>query len=158
MKELEIAIAQVFRKKGKAAMTEKDFVFAVSLDFRWLTPKEAQKLLDLGLESELLSMEEGMVKPAFDHLGLEIPRGYAPSPDLLQRGVRPKGMFMILVDEISRAADLPAKEVISLVNSVQDRMGVDVEVAALVVAKNLGVNLSKHLDTVEEEMGKRYKK
>ncbi|MFO7618354.1 MAG: DUF2240 family protein [Thermoplasmata archaeon] len=158
MKDLEVAIAQVFRKKGKASMSEKDFVFAVSLDFRWLTPKEAQKLLDLGMESELLGMKDGLVKPTFDYLGLEIPKGYAPGPDILQRGAQPKGMFMKMVDEISRIADLPAKDVISQVNSAQDRMGVDMEVAALVVAKNLGADLSGYLDTVEEEMGKRYKK
>ena len=40
MSELEVALAQIFRKKGKASMSEKDFVFAVSLDFRWFSPKE----------------------------------------------------------------------------------------------------------------------
>ena len=157
MTELRVAIAQVFRKKGKATMSEKDFVFAVSLDFRWFTPKEAQKLLDIALESELLTLEDGKLKPAFDHLGIEVPKGYAPGPELLQRGAAPKGMLMKMVDEISKATSLPAKEIISQVNGVQDRMGVDVEVAALIVAKGLGADISGYLDAVEEEIGKRYR-
>ncbi len=158
MKELELAIAQVFRKKGKASMTEKDFVFAVSLDFRWLTPKEAQKLLDIGLESKLLASEGGKIKPTFDYRELEVPKGYSISPELLQKGTPPKEDFMKMIDEISLKSSLPAKDVISQVNSVQDSMGVDVEVATLVVARNLGLDISGYLDGVEEEIGKRYKK
>jgi hypothetical protein len=158
MSELEVAIAQVFRKKGKSSMPEKDFVFAVSLDFRWFTPKEAQKLLELGLEAELLAIEAGMVKPTFDYRAVEIPKGYAPGPELLQRTPEPKGLFMKMVDEMAKAASVPAKDIISQVNMVQDRMGIDIEVAALVVARNLGIEMPDFLDSVEEDIGKRYKK
>jgi hypothetical protein len=158
MKELEAAIAQVFRKKGKASMSEKDFVFAVSLDLRWMTPKEAQRLLEIGLQSELLVMEGGLVKPTFDYRMLDIPRGYAPAPDILQKGAQPKGLLMKMVDVISAKTSLPAQEIISRVNSTQDRMGVDVEVAALIVAGSLGADLSGYMDTLEEEIGKRYKR
>ncbi len=158
MSELEVAIAQVFRKKGKSSMPESDFVFAISMDFRWFTPKEAQKLLDLGLESQLLTVEDGKVKPTFDYQTVEIPRGYAPGQELLERTPEPKGLFMKMVDEMAKAASMPAKDIISQVNMVQDRMGIDIEVAALVVARNLGIDMPGYLDSVEEDIGKRYKK
>lgn len=158
MSGLEMAIAQVFRRKGKASMAEKDFVFAVSLDFRWFTPKEAQRLLELGIESGLLAVEGAAVKPTFDYKEQDIPKGYVPTAELLQKSAQPRGLFMRIVEDISRTADLPAKEVISQVNGIQDRMGVDAEAAALVVASNYGVDASEYLDAVEEEIGKRYRK
>jgi hypothetical protein len=155
MTELETAIAQIFRRKGKASLAEKDFVFAASLDFGWFNPKEAQKLLELGLESELLSMEDGLVKPAFDYKALDIPKGFAPTADIFQTSVQPKGVFLKIVESISRKTDMPAKDLISQINQTQDRMGVDVEVAALIVARNYDVDVSEYMDIVEEEIGKK---
>jgi hypothetical protein len=155
MTELETAIAQIFRRKGKAALAEKDFVFAASLDFGWFGPKDAQKLLELGLESELLAMENGMVKPTFDYKALEISKGFAPTTELFQTTAQPKGIFLKIVESISRKTDLPAKDLISQINQTQDRMGVEVEVAALIVARNYEVDVSEYMDIVEEEIGKK---
>jgi len=158
MSELEIAIAQIFSKKGKSSLAEKDFVFAASLDFGWFSPKEAQKLLELGLESELLLMEDGLVKPVFDYKALDIPKGFIPTAEILNNAPQPKGVFLKIVDSISKKTDLPAKDLISKINQTQDRMSVDMEVAALIVARSLDVDISEYMDTVEEEIGKKYKK
>ncbi|MCK5309458.1 MAG: DUF2240 family protein, partial [Thermoplasmata archaeon] len=87
MSELEIAISQLFLKKGKSSLTEKEFVFAASLDLRWYTPKEAQAFLDIGVESELLALDGNKVKPTFDYKSVNVPRGYAPTTELLQASV-----------------------------------------------------------------------
>lgn len=156
--ELEVAIAQLFRKKGKSALTEKEFVFAASLDLRWFTPKEAQKLLDIGLESELLVMDGEKVKPSFDHASIDVQLGYKPDKNVLKAPVAPKGNFLKIVEHIASEKKMDNKEVISLVNQTQERMGVDIEVAALVVARSQGVDISKFLDAIEEEVGARYRK
>jgi hypothetical protein len=155
MAELENAIAQIFRRKGKTSLAEKDFVFAASLDFGWFNPKEAQKLLEIGLESELLIMEDGKVKPTFDYKSLDIPKNFSPTADIFQTSAQPKGIFLKIVDSITMKTNLPAKDLISQINQTQDRMGVDVEVAALIVARNLGVDISEYMDLVEEEIGKK---
>lgn len=156
--ELEVAIAQLFRKKGKSALTEKEFVFAASLDLRWFTPKEAQKLLDIGLESELLVMDGEKVKPSFDHTSVDVQLGYKPDKNVLKAPVAPKGNFLKIVEHIASEKKMDNKEVISLVNQTQERMGVDIEVAALVVARYQGVDISEFLDDIEEEVGTRYRK
>ncbi len=158
MAEIEQALAQIFRKKGKASLTEKEFVFAASLDLRWFTPKEAQKLLDIGLEGQLLTMDGGKVSPNFDHLATDTPPGFAPSPEVLRTAVQPKGIFLKLVDEITSKEEMPRKEAISLINNTQDRMDVDIEVAALVVAHSLEIDITQYLDGVEEDIAARYKK
>ncbi|MCK5309449.1 MAG: DUF2240 family protein, partial [Thermoplasmata archaeon] len=89
MSELEVALSQLFRKKGKGSLTEKEFVFAASLDLRWFTPKEAQKFLDIGMESELLALDGDSVKATFDYKSVNVPKGYAPTTELLQSSVKP---------------------------------------------------------------------
>lgn len=155
--ELEVALAQVFNKKGKGELAEKDFVFTASFDLRWFTPKEAQRFLDLSIESELLVLDDGKVRPAFDHRSVKAPSGYKPSAGLLKAPVKPKGIFLKLVDQVSAEKEIPTKTVISEVNAVQDRMGVDTEVAALIVARSHGVDVAKYLDEVEEGVAARYK-
>ena len=154
---LKLAIAQLFRKKGQSSMPEKDFVFAASLDFRWFVPKDAQKFLELGLESELLTLEDGKVKPTFDHRAVDIPPGYKPDQEILKAEVKPKGLLLKIVDDISLARKMQPKDVIASINQMQDRMGVDVEVAALVVAHSEGMDVSGYLGKVEEEIGARYR-
>ncbi len=157
MGEMEIALAQLYRKKGKSALTEKEFVFAASLDLRWFVPKEAQKFLDLAKEGELVKLEGEKLKPTFDHKGIDIPKGYKPGPELLKTSAKPKGIMLKIVDLISLEKGMASKDIISEINNTQDRMGLDVEVAALIVAKRHGLDISEYLDTVEEEIGTRYK-
>lgn len=158
MSEIKVALAQLFRKKGKSSLTEKEFVFAASLDLRWFTPKEAQKFLDISVESELLALDGDKLKPTFDYKSIEIPKGYSPESGLLQTTAKPKGVFLKLVDQISTEKDIPSKEIISEINLTQDRMNVDVEVAALIVARKHAIGISEHIDSVEEDIGTRYKK
>ncbi len=155
--EIEVALAQVFRKKGKSTLTEKEFVFAASLDLRWFSPKDAQKFLDIGLESELLSQTGGKIQPTFDYQSMDAPSGYSPSPDLLKASIQPKGIFLKLIDRISTEKDIPKKEAISLVNKTQDKMNVDVEVAALIVARSIGIDISPYLDEIEEGVATHYR-
>ena len=158
MSEIEVALAQLFRKKGKSSLTEKEFVFAASLDLRWFTPKEAQKFLDISMDSELLALDGDKVKPTFDYKSVEIPKGYAPTIELLQSAVKPKGIFLKIIDQISTEKDIPSKDVISAVNQTQDRMNIAVEVAALIVARQHGIDVSEYIDQVEEDVGTRFKK
>ena len=158
MNELKVALAQLFRKKGKSSLTEKDFVFAASLDLRWFVPKDAQRFLDVCMESELLSMDGGRIKPTFDYKNLEIPVGYTPTKELLQASVKPKGIFLKIVDLISIEKEIPNKDIISAINQTQDRMKIDVEVAALIVARQYGMDISEYIDQIEENIGRRYRK
>ena len=158
MSEIEVALAQLFRKKGKSSLTEKEFVFAASLDLRWFTPKDAQKFLDISMDSELLVLDSEKVKPTFDYKSIEIPKGYAPAIELLQSSVKPKGIFLKVIDQISTEKDISSKDIISEVNQTQDRMNIAVEVAALIVARKHGIDVSGYIDQVEEDIGTRFKK
>lgn len=49
--------------------TEKTAVFYFSLDMRWMTPRQAQKLLDIAIERGIVSIDDnGLVVCMFDFL------------------------------------------------------------------------------------------
>ena len=88
MGELEKTIAVVFKRGGKNVMSEKEFVLAITMNFRWaggfkLDPSRAQQVLDAGLARGFLTKQEGMVKPNFDYREFEIQMNYKPTEAIL---------------------------------------------------------------------------
>ena len=152
MNELENALAVLYKRKGKSHMTEKEIVFAASMDFRWYTPKEAQKFLETAMDSGLLAETEDGIAPTFDYKGADIPKGFKPSGEILKTPAAPKGLFLQIVDDISKAKDMPRQEIIARVNNKQERMGIEAEVAALIIMNELELDTSEFLEKVESEI------
>ncbi|HVO77268.1 MAG TPA: DUF2240 family protein [Methanomassiliicoccales archaeon] len=155
MGDLETCLALLFKRKGKNVLTEKEFVFSASMDFRWLSPKEAQQLLELGVKKGLLESKDGFVKPTFQYKEMEIPVNFHPCKDVLKEGVE-QSMFSQILDDIARTTGQKRREIVAKVNKLQERLSVDVEVAALAIAKDSGVDVSKYVDRVRDEIIARY--
>jgi hypothetical protein len=146
MEKLRWTIALLFRQKGRERMTEREFVLSASMDLRWFPPKEAQRLLDLGVQKGLLAMEEGGVEPTFDHKGLVVPRTFVPTPEVLQGE---GDLFERILDEIVRATALSKKDLAARINAIQGRLGAHVEVAALLAGQEVGADVSGFYPEVE---------
>lgn len=153
-KELIRCLTAVFRQKGKDLLTEQEFVYAVSMDFHWFPPKDAQHLLDVAIKEGLLKLSHGMLSPTFEltdqNLGLE----YRPSEDLLKSHTKPEktDLFIEIVNRIMAGTKLSKKEVVGRINKTRERMGIDIEVAALVVARGLGVDIDEEIPAAEREL------
>ena len=152
MEEVRKAIAFLFKRKGRESMSEKDFVMSASMDLGWFPPREAQKLMQIGLDSKLLQASNGKLKPTFDASTIDVPLDYAPPSSLLQAEVVSPNMFAKILDKIANAAKMERKQVVSMINSVQDRLDVEAEVAALIVGKDMGIDISDLLDDTEKEI------
>ena len=152
MEEVKKAIAFLFKRKGRETMSEKDFVMSASMDLGWFPPKEAQRLMQLGLDSKLLLVAEGKLKLSFDAAGMDIPLDYKPPPTLLLAGVTPPSVFVKVLERIIAATKLERKQVVSMINSTQDLMDMEAEVAALIVGRDLGVDVSDLLGSAEKEI------
>ncbi len=141
MSELQRSIAVLFRRKGKQLLTEREFVFSASMDLRWFSPKDAQKLLDLGVSGGLIEKRNGSLLPTFDFSTIEVPLDYRPSKDLFQeaRDATPRDLFSEIVEKIVKVRSVPKREVVSKVNRKQEMLGIDVEPAALLVACDYGI-------------------
>jgi hypothetical protein len=142
MSELKNSIALLYRRKGKESLTEREFVFSASMETRWFSPKDAQRLLDIGLSGGLLQKNNGNIMPTFDLRTVEVPLDYKPSKDLFDEAPKKKmDLFSEIVEKIVRTKSVPKREVVSKVNKKQEQLGIDVEPAALLVASDYGLSL-----------------
>ncbi len=140
MSELQRSIALLFRRKGKNLLTEKEFVFSASMDLRWFSPKDAQRLLDLGVSGGYLEKKNGNIVPTFDTSVVEVPLDYRPGKEIFEHlPKKQQDIFSEIVDSIVRAKAVPKREVVSRVNKKQELLGIDVEPAVLLVAGDYGV-------------------
>ncbi len=156
MNDIEMTIALLYTKKGRSELTEKEFVFSASMDYRWFTPKGAQKLMEVGLESKLLELKDDMVLPTFDHNTIDIPSGFKPSQDMIKAQVAPKGLLFQMVDMMSKEKGQSRQDIMAMINKKQKAMDIDIEVAALVIANEVGMDITEHIDKVEKEIRSRY--
>ena len=152
MGELETCLAVLYKRKGKNVLTEAEFQFAVSLDFRWFTPQEAQRLMELAIGRGLLVRADMYLSPSFDYKDIEAPLSFRPSRDVLVGEKEEPSLFARLVGLITSQGGLKKRETVARINRTQERLGVDVEVAALVVAGDLGVDISEFIGPVREEV------
>jgi len=152
MGELETCLALLFKRKGKNVLSEKELVFSASMDFRWFTPKEAQSLLDLGIRKGLLERTDGLVKPTFDYKKVDIPVNYKPTKKVLMEDREDVSLFARILEAIWTTSGMTRRDAVARINKIQERLGVDVEVAALALAKEVGADTSKLEDLVRKEV------
>jgi hypothetical protein len=154
MSDLQRSIALLFRRKGKEFLTEKEFVFSASMDLRWFSPKEAQRLLDVGITGGYLQKKNGNIVPTFDTSLIDVPLDYKPGKDIFEHLPRkPQDFFSEIVDKIVKTKSVPKREVVSRVNRKQELLGIDVEPAALLVASDYGLSMeSGIIERAESEI------
>lgn len=142
MGELKRSIAVLFRRKGKDFLTESEFVFSASMELRWFSPKDAQRLLDVGISGGLLQRKNGSIFPTFDCAEIDVPIDYKPTSEIFEHAAkRNQDLFSEIVERIVKARSVPKREVVSRVNKKQELLGIDVEPAALLVASDYGLSV-----------------
>ncbi|HYM39804.1 MAG TPA: DUF2240 family protein [Thermoplasmata archaeon] len=154
MDELRYAIALLFRRKGRDELTEREFVLSASMDLRWFPPRDAQRLLQLGLETKLLESHGGNIRPAFPIDAVDVPRDFVPTAKTLEVATpASEDVFLRIVDALVAHANTDRRGVIAAINAVQERMDVDVEVAALIAARQAGLDVAPYLGAVKAHLG-----
>jgi hypothetical protein len=170
----------VFNRKGKKLLSEREFINALFFELKWADPtgagrieaKEAQRILEAAMRKGLLELSEGYVKPTFDLKSVEVPLNYKPTRDLLkelgdggpapasapastaqgEKKAEPLPVFSVLIDDIATKSGWNKRDVVSRINKVVERLSVDAEVAALLIGKDVGVDVGKYLLEVKEEV------
>lgn len=136
-----------FRKRGKNALTTSEFIFALSLDLGWFSPEQAKEVLSKAKNEGLVSIKDDEISPNFDFKAIEIPLGFRP--DLK----REWSIFECIIERIMMTG-LSRKEAIALVNEKQERMAklIEIEVSALLVAKERGVDVEDLVDEAYQSL------
>ncbi len=152
--DLRRAIAFLFKRRGRDELSEKEFVLSASMDLRWFPPKDAQRLLQAGLETKLLDAEAGMIRPTFDPASVEVPRSFSPTTNMLEvPRATPEDVFLKVVEAITVHTKSDRRTVIASINAIQERMDLDFEIAALFAARKAGLDVAPFLPAVRTRLG-----
>lgn len=146
MSDLLYSVAVPFKRKGKEALKESEFVLALSIDLNWFNPEQAKNLLGNAEKAGLIKRDEDLVKPAFDLNSVQIPSGFKPDSSIFER----KTIFDRAIERIIAGTGMEKRRVISLINKKQEELSklVVIEVSAILVALEHGVAVD---DLIEEE-------
>ncbi len=135
-----------FLRKGKETLKDSEFVLALSIDLNWFTPEQAKNVLSQAESSGILKRQGEMISPAFDLTKTEIPSGFKPEADVLEK----KTVFDRIIERIILKTCMEKRKVIALINKKQEELAkmVLIEVSAILVAIENGVQVD---DLIEEE-------
>jgi hypothetical protein len=146
MSDLIYTISVPFKRKGKEALKESEFVLSLSIDLNWFNPQQAKAVLKEAERAGHIKRERDMVCPTFDLDSIQIPQGFRPDAGILEK----KTLFDRIIDRITSGTGMDKHKVIALINKKQDELSklVEIEVSALLVALEQGIGVD---DLIEEE-------
>lgn len=144
--DLVYTVSMPFLRKGKETLKDSEFVLALSIDLNWFTPEQAKNVLSQAEISGILKRQGEMVSPAFDLTKLEMPSGFKPETNVLEK----KTIFDRIIERIILNTSMDKRKVIALINKKQEELAkmVLIEVSAILVAIENGVQVD---DLIEEE-------
>ena len=154
MEELRKSLAYLFQRKGKNVLSEKELTMSVSMDLGWFSPDEAKRLIDVSLELKLLSKGNEGLSPTFDYEALTIPIDFSPSRNILEVESQ-EPLLLAIVRNIQDKTNMDKSKVMAEINKKQNTLRVDIEVAAILIAKKYDVDISGFLREVESEIFRR---
>lgn len=158
--DVGICAAAFFQSKGKGVVTENEFLMDISLSKRWMPYADAEKLLARMIDEGIVVKDGEYVRPKFDVSETDVPVGYRPPADL----VKPSGKVSAKAKEedifqtlMSRSIQMgiDRKAFLASCRSLQKKMNIEVEVAALIVLRDHGADISPFTDAVYQAVAKR---
>lgn len=128
-------------------MSESEFVVALSLDRDWFSPDQAKTLVDVATGEGLLDRAQDDVIAAFDADDIEIPDGFVPDESVIQK----RSTFERVLDAIVEAG-VAKQEAVASINRLQAELGVTIEAAAILYARQQGVDVAEFVERAREEI------
>jgi hypothetical protein len=162
--ELEVCLAALFLNKGKDVLTVKEFAMYVSLDLRWMQVKDADTLMNVLLEKGLMSKTGEYVRPQIDISAVDVPVAYRPSegfvktlkdrapkqPEAKKSGESPDVLSKLI--QLALDTGMGKGAFVSECNKISKRADVDMEVAALLILREKGVDIMPFVDDVRSSV------
>ncbi|RLM57258.1 DUF2240 family protein [Halobellus sp. Atlit-31R] len=143
---LEVAVAVPFKQQGTRRLGDGEFVVALSLDRNWFSPDQAKRLIDVAAGRGLLAREDGEIVAQFDPADVVVPEEYEPDQSIL----REQSVFERILDALV-AAGRDKQEVVADVNERQRRLGISVEAAAALYAREHDVDVADAVAAAQAE-------
>ncbi|MCQ2055965.1 MAG: DUF2240 family protein [archaeon] len=159
MNKLTVCAAAFFRSRGRNFVTGKEFINEISLNLRWMSKSDAEYILFTLVEKNILRKNGDYFQPTFDILSVKnIPIGYKPEQNFVSelRSTMPlqstkESSFSSLIVEAEKYGTRK-EDFISESSAIQDKLGIDILVAGLIILKNNGADVDKVSDIVYEQI------
>ncbi len=172
---LSLCASAFVRNKGKNVFTDNDILMGLSMDLRWMTYSEAKVFLSAMVSSGLFEKSGDMYRASFSNNGIDVPVAYKPSRALIDSVMAAKNTPAPKAEE-PRKQDVPdgeknvpqdmmpqlmkiavdngieRREFMMQSNAIQRKLGIFIEVAALYVLREHGVDISELADQVYESV------
>jgi len=154
--ELKYALVLLFKRVKKPNPTRRDLVLTASMNLRWFSPERAEEMVSMAIEAGYLSTNGSILSLTFDPSTIQIPQGFTPTISILKKKETSDNLLMRIIQAISEKTHEEKKRVMAKVNTMVIEMNIDVEVAALLLASEMGIDVKGFRDEVKSEVMKRY--
>jgi hypothetical protein len=144
---LRRAVAAPFQQRGVECMSESEFVVALSLDRDWFSPDQAKTLVDLATGEGLLDREGDDVAAAFQAGTVEIPDDFVPDESVVQE----RSTFERVLDAVVEEG-VEKQEAVASINRLQADLGLHIEAAAVLYARQQGVDVTDFVQRAREDL------
>ncbi len=166
--ELETCAAAYFRGIGKDTTTPDEFVIGTSLNLKWMPPSETKLLLAALTDAGVVLQRDGYVRPAGDLSTVDVPLAYRPSRELVEslRGGKsqkpnlketpgaagePADIFPMLMSKAVESG-MDRRDFIQSCNRMQKRLDIEIGVAAFIVLRDAGTDVSPYFGAVYDSV------
>ena len=166
--ELTICTAAFFRSIGKDVATSQEFIMGASLELKWMPPSDAKRLLQALVTRGIVTESDGFVRPASDLSSIDVPIGYRPPKDIIPSGApapkcqtsgpapsgdAPADVFPTLM-ALAVSAGMDRRDFIKNCNTIQKKLNIEIGVAALIVLRDAGTDITPYVETVYDSIRK----
>lgn len=151
--ELIVCAAAFFQNKGRDVIAEKEFTMGISLDYRWMSVNEAKSLMKAMVSADVLESKGGYLRPKFKGSEINVPIAYRPSAQLISSITSMKkepttvnknkedNVFSEMIS-MAEKAGMRRAGYIAACNSLQKKLDVDIEVAGVMILRDIGSDVS----------------
>ncbi len=144
---LRVAVAAPFKRKGRERLTEQAFVVDLAVDRNWVSPDQAKRLVELGTSRGLLEAEDDDLLLTFDAASVTIPDGFTPNESLFQT----RSPVEIVIDALVESGT-DRRDAVASINGLQQDLSVTAGTAAVLRARQAGLDVPEAVTTVETEL------
>ncbi len=144
MTDLKYIVSVPFKRKGKDALKESEFVLALSIDLNWFSPDQAKNVVLEAEKAGLIKKEGDIIHPTFDLSPVEPSSEFKPGIMEEQQ----QALFDRIIERIIAETGMDKRKIVALINKKQDELSklVEIEVSAIIVALEHGVAIDNLID------------
>ena len=139
---LKLVISAPFKSMRKEQLKKTEIIYFLTIDKRWMNNDQAGKIIRMALDDGLLTESGVFLKPSFSISDVDIPLGYKPSSDILEKELNPAE---ILISDIAAKRGVEPGDVVAEINSIIKNVfddNLEFEAAAVIVARKYHIDFS----------------